>query len=69
MVTSGIRIGTPAITTRGLTELQSQQIAHWIDEAIRNRHNSATLANIKKEVARLCTYFPVYDKYIPPMDI
>ena len=69
MVTSGIRIGTPAITTRGLTELQSQQIAVWIDEAIRNRHNSATLANIKKEVARLCTYFPVYDKYVPPMDI
>ncbi len=69
MITSGIRIGTPAITTRGLTELQSQQIAHWIDEAIRNRHNTATLTNIKKEVARLCTYFPVYDTYIPPMEL
>lgn len=59
-LTSGIRLGTPAITTRGMKESDAVQIAVWIDEAIKHRDNSEQLQKIKHEVDKLCKKFPLY---------
>jgi glycine hydroxymethyltransferase len=59
LVTSGIRIGTPAITTRGFNEQASRAIVHLIDEAIHARNDTAQLATIKEQVLRLCTQHPI----------
>ncbi len=59
-VTSGIRIGTPASTTRGLKEAEMRQVAAWIDEALKNRDNSAVLDRIRGEIRELCQRFPLY---------
>jgi glycine hydroxymethyltransferase len=59
-VTSGIRLGTPAITTRGLKEEHMKVIAGWIKKALENSENETELNNIKKEVVHLCKEFPVY---------
>jgi len=56
---SGIRLGTPAITTRGMREAEMEKIADWMDRAIQNIKNEAELLNIKKEVEELCANFPV----------
>ncbi len=56
---SGVRFGTPAITTRGMKEGEIRQIVVWIDEAIRNRENEAKLSLIKKEIKGLCSKFPI----------
>ena len=60
MVTSGIRIGTPAVTTRGMKEKEMESIAGWIVEAIKNKDNQSALSNIKAEVEKLCKRFPLY---------
>lgn len=57
---SGIRLGTPAITTRGMKESEMKKIAGWIDEAITNWQDDAKLADIKKQVAELTKKFPLY---------
>lgn len=59
-VTSGVRLGTPAITTRGLREEHMVLLAGWINEALRNSTNETVLNNIKAEVLKLCRDFPVY---------
>lgn len=59
-VTSGIRIGTPATTTRGLKEPEMLQVAEWIDRALNNIDNAAELTKIKGEVKALCERFPLY---------
>ncbi len=59
-VTSGIRIGTPATTTRGLKEAEMLQVAEWIDRALQNIDNDAELAKIREEVKELCQRFPLY---------
>ncbi|HOP06954.1 MAG TPA: serine hydroxymethyltransferase [candidate division Zixibacteria bacterium] len=59
-VTSGIRIGTPAITTRGMGATEMNKIADFIDRAIANRRNDEELAKIAEEVATLCSRFPLY---------
>jgi len=56
---SGIRIGTPAITTRGMQEPEMEKIAGWIDRVIADTGNSENLQAIKKEVEELCSKFPV----------
>lgn len=59
-VTSGVRLGTPAITTRGLKESHMEMLAGWIHSALRAPKNEAALKTIKKEVQDLCKIFPVY---------
>ncbi|MGB5107647.1 MAG: serine hydroxymethyltransferase [Candidatus Zixiibacteriota bacterium] len=60
LVTSGIRIGTPAITTRGMKEPEMKQIATLIDKVVKNLDNEAVLSQVKSEVERLCNRFPLY---------
>lgn len=59
-VTSGIRIGTPAATTKGMKEAEMKIIANLIDEAIKNRTDEAKLSSIKADVKKLCQRFPLY---------
>ncbi|HKJ05055.1 MAG TPA: serine hydroxymethyltransferase [Geopsychrobacteraceae bacterium] len=59
-VTSGIRIGTPATTTRGLKEPEMVRVAEWIDRALKNIGNAEELAMIKAEIKELCLQFPLY---------
>jgi glycine hydroxymethyltransferase len=59
-VTSGFRIGTPAVTTRGMKEDEMKMIASFIDRAVTNIDSEQKLADIKKEVAELCSKFPLY---------
>jgi glycine hydroxymethyltransferase len=60
MVASGIRVGTPAVTTRGMREPQMEIIAGFIGRALTSAHNDTTLAAIKTEVERLCEQFPLH---------
>ncbi len=59
MQTSGIRLGTPAVTTRGMREPQMARIAAWIDRAVTSGGDEAVLANIREEVREFCTSFPL----------
>ncbi len=59
---SGIRIGTPAATTRGMKKVEMKKIAKWINEAIENRNNNDYLIKLKKEVQSFCKNFPVPGK-------
>jgi glycine hydroxymethyltransferase len=59
-ITSGIRIGTPAATTRGLKEPQMETIAELINKAINSSDDEDKLAEIKNEVRELCSSFPLY---------
>ena len=59
-VTSGIRIGTPAMTTRGMKEDEMVKIAGFINEAINNASDEAKLESIKTEVKTFCSSFPLY---------
>lgn len=61
-ITSGIRIGTPAITTRGFKEKEAQQVAEWIITALENPEDSAILKQLNDEVLTLTTRFPLYEK-------
>ena len=60
-VTSGIRIGTPAVTTRGFKEKEIMQVSNWICEIINNFDDVKLQNNIKKEVSNLTNNFPVYN--------
>lgn len=59
---SGIRIGTPTITTRGMKEKEMDEIAEYIDEAIKNKDNNSKLSDIRDKVINLCKKFPLYLK-------
>lgn len=59
-VTSGVRLGTPAITTRGLKENHMEDLAAWIHKALINHNNETVLNQVKNEVLELCKSFPVY---------
>ncbi len=56
---SGIRLGTPAITTRGMKEDEIKKIATWIDAAINNKDNSKKLSQLKEKVKEMCRAFPI----------
>jgi len=59
-VTSGVRIGTPSVTTQGMKEPEMAQIATFIARALRGRNNADEVAAVKAEVAALCAAFPAY---------
>jgi len=59
-VTSGVRIGTPAVTTQGMKEAEMADIASLIAEALRHRTDASAVAAVKSKVAALCARFPVY---------
>lgn len=59
-VTSGIRIGTPALTTRGMKESEMKIIAEWISLVLKNVNDSDVKAKIRQEVKELCKNFPIY---------
>jgi glycine hydroxymethyltransferase len=61
-VTSGLRIGTPAVTTRGLGPAEMVLLAGWIDEALRAREDAAVLERIRRKVADLCAALPLYPR-------
>ncbi len=61
-VTSGIRIGTPSITTRGFKEAESEQVGNWICDIIDNMEDESVHARVKAEVSELCAKFPMYGK-------
>ena len=60
MVTSGIRLGTPAITTRGLREPECEELAHWIADVLDSPRDSSSIVRVRGEVVDLCQRFPVY---------
>ncbi len=59
-VTSGIRIGTPAMTTRGFKELEAEQLAHMIADVLDAPNDEAVIERVKADVAKLTAKFPVY---------
>ena len=61
-VTSGLRIGTPALTTRGMKEKEMRRIADWIGAVLKDLQNEALLVQIREEVKKLCHNFPLYTK-------
>ena len=63
-ITSGIRIGTPAVTTRGMKEGEMKTIAGWIDQVISNIGNENIYQRVKEEVLELCNRFPLYKERI-----
>ena len=62
-VTSGIRIGTPAITTRGMREPEMERIAALIDQVITNAGDVAVASSVKEEVLDLTNRFPLYKSF------
>ena len=60
LVTGGIRIGTPAVTSRGLKEPEMKQVAEWIHWAIRHRDDEKEIEKIRHDVRTLCKRFPLY---------
>ena len=59
-ITSGIRVGTPAITTRGMGKLEMKQVVNWIDEIITQPDNEKLHSSILSNVNELCSKFPIY---------
>jgi len=59
-VTSGIRIGSPAITTRGFREIESETLGHLIADVLKAPNDDAAIARVKGEVKKLCDRYPVY---------
>ena len=60
-ITSGIRLGTPALTTRGMKEKEMEQIGSWIAQVIKNIENETLILKIHKEVKELCSQFPLFE--------
>jgi glycine hydroxymethyltransferase len=59
-VTSGLRIGTPAVTTRGFKEPEAEQLSHWIADVLGSMGDEGTVDRVRSEVLALCRRFPVY---------
>jgi glycine hydroxymethyltransferase len=62
MVTSGIRIGTPAMTTRGFKEIEAERLAHLVADILDAPTDEAVAERVKADVAKLTKAFPVYGK-------
>ncbi len=61
-VTSGIRIGTPSVTTRGFKENECVQVANWICDIMDNVNDEGTIARVKQQALELCGRFPLYER-------
>ncbi|SBT07754.1 serine hydroxymethyltransferase [Candidatus Accumulibacter aalborgensis] len=59
-ITSGIRVGSPAMTTRGFTEIESEQVAHLIADVLDSPGDEEVLRRVRREVSALCSIYPVY---------
>ena len=59
-ITSGIRIGTPAITTRGMGKVEMKKIVNWINQVILEPEDEKLFSEIRLEVNNLCSKFPIY---------
>jgi glycine hydroxymethyltransferase len=62
MVSSGIRVGTPAVTTRGFKEGEVSQLAHWMCDVLANVNDDAVIAKTREAVQQICRRFPVYGR-------
>jgi glycine hydroxymethyltransferase len=60
-----VRIGTPAVTTRGMKEREMDEIASLMDEALKVRADDAGLRRVKEAVTALCRRFPIYPNLMP----
>jgi glycine hydroxymethyltransferase len=60
MVASGIRLGTPALTTRGMKEADMEQVAKLVSRALHAVENETELAEVRREVGKMCDRFPLY---------
>ena len=60
MVTSGLRLGTPAMTTRGFKEREAEQLSHWIADVLDAMNDESVIARVKRDELELCKRFPVY---------
>jgi glycine hydroxymethyltransferase len=65
MTTSGVRIGTPAVTTRGMRAAEMRTIAGWIDTVLGAPDDAAVQARVRDEVRALCSAFPIYPEPEP----
>ena len=63
-VTSGLRLGTPAITTRGMNEPEAIQLSQWIADVLDDISDASVIAKVKADVLELCARFPVYDRAV-----
>lgn len=61
LVTSGIRLGTPALTTRGFKEQEMKQIARMIDRVLKHKDDETVKRQVRGEIKEMCTAFPLYD--------
>ena len=66
-VTSGLRLGTPAITTRGFGVEETRQLSGWIADILDDIDNEATIDKVRSKVLDLCGRFPVYESHAPQM--
>jgi len=64
---NGLRIGTPAITTRGMKEQQARQIASWIHRVAEGIDNESVIETVRREVKELCAQFPVPEVFVRPV--
>ena len=65
MTTSGIRLGTPAMTSRGFKEHDFIQVAHWMNEILSNKSNPGFIEKLKVEINKFVTNFPLYPDINP----
>ncbi len=62
MKASGIRVGTPAVTTRAMKEAEMKKIGHWITEVLNHREDESVISRVRGEVEKLTEQFPLYEK-------
>ena len=59
-VTSGVRIGSPALTTRGMGSAEMKKVAGWISQVIKNYKDETVIQKVRVQVKELCQQFPIY---------
>ena len=64
-VTSGLRIGTPAITTRGIKDEQAKNLAGWMCDVLDDINDDRAISRVRNQVLELCANYPVYNNFHP----